>query len=173
MMRHLLLALAGLIYLTYASRMAPAFATIVSARTVDSTSYDFIIAGGGISGLTVADRLTEDPSVKVLVIEAGPFDRDEAGVLVPGQYMPVPYLWIPLLSTPQTALNGRSFNVPAGKVVGGGSVVNAMVFVRPGKEELRDWERLGAKGWDWDSLLPYYKKVSSFILSMLALLIMV
>ena len=80
-------------------------------------------------------------------------------MLVPGAYFPVPYLWIPLPSTPQAALNGRTFNVPAGKVVGGGSVVNAMVFLRPGKEELRDWETLGAEGWDWDSLLEYYKKV--------------
>ncbi|KAK4233272.1 oxygen-dependent choline dehydrogenase [Achaetomium macrosporum] len=160
MIWHLFLALTAFMQLAHASRTAPALATIVFPRTVDNTTYDFIIAGGGISGLTVADRLTEDPSVKVLVIEAGPFDRDEPGVLVPGEYFPVPYLWIPLPSTPQTALNGRSFNIPAGKVVGGGSVVNAMVFLRPGREELRDWERLGAKGWDWDSLLPYYKKAS-------------
>lgn len=99
----------------------------------------------------------------MLVIEAGPFDKDEPSVLVPGAFFPVPYLWIPLPSTPQTALNGRTFNVPAGKVVGGGSVVNAMVFVRPGKEELKDWEKLGAKGWDWDSLLPYYRKVGRLI----------
>ena len=98
-------------------------------------------------------------TVKVLVIEAGPFDKDEDSVLVPGAYFPVPYLWLPLPTVPQRALNGRSFNVPAGRVVGGGSVVNAMVFVRPGKEELDDWVTLGAKGWDWKGLLPYYKKV--------------
>ncbi|KXX79129.1 Oxygen-dependent choline dehydrogenase [Madurella mycetomatis] len=158
MRRQLTLALAALTRLATALRKAPSFATIVSPRVASNTAYDFIIAGGGISGLTVADRLTEDPSVNVLVIEAGPFDQDEEGVLIPGAYFPVPYLWIPLPSTPQAALNGRSFNVPAGKVVGGGSVVNAMVFVRPGKEELGAWEKLGAEGWNWDSLLPYYKK---------------
>lgn len=95
----------------------------------------------------------------MLVLETGPFDKDEDSVLVPGAFFPVPYLWLPLPSVPQTALNGRTFNVPAGRVVGGGSVVNGMVFVRPGKGELRAWERLGAKGWNWDALLPYYKKV--------------
>ncbi|KAM7216524.1 oxygen-dependent choline dehydrogenase [Rhypophila decipiens] len=145
-----------------ALRTAPDLATIINSRIAKETIYDFIIAGGGISGLTVADRLTEDPSVKVLVLEAGGFDMNEDGVLIPGAFFPVPYLWLPLPSVPQTALNGRSFNVPAGRVVGGGSVVNGMVFVRPGKGELRDWEQLGAKGWNWDALMPYYKKSENF-----------
>ncbi|KAK3686200.1 hypothetical protein B0T22DRAFT_467490 [Podospora appendiculata] len=141
-----------------ALRKVPEFATVVDARTVSENSYDFIVAGGGMSGLTVADRLTENPSVKVLVIEAGQFDHNEDSVLIPGAYFPVPYLWLPLLSVPQTALNSKIFNIPAGRVVGGGSVVNAMVYVRPAKEELKTWADLGATGWDWDSLLPYYKK---------------
>ncbi|KAK3328638.1 hypothetical protein B0T19DRAFT_462299 [Cercophora scortea] len=114
--------------LAAAVKKVPEFATVVGARTVTENSYDFIIAGGGISGLTVADRLTENPSVKVLVIEAGQFDHDEDYVLIPGAYFPVPYLWLPLLSVPQTALNSKIFNIPAGRVVGGGSVVNAMVY---------------------------------------------
>ncbi|KAK4661056.1 hypothetical protein QC762_124480 [Podospora pseudocomata] len=144
---------------------APEFATVVTPRTVLANSYDFIIAGGGISGLTVADRLSEDPSVKVLVIEAGIFDQDEDNILIPGQFFtpfPFQYMYLPLPSVPQTALNNRSFNVPAGKVVGGGSVLNAMVYVRPGVEELDAWELLGAKGWKWNDLLPYYKKSENF-----------
>jgi choline dehydrogenase len=136
--------------------------TVVSSSTASSNSYDFIIAGGGISGLTIADRLTEDPSVSVLVIEAGKFDSNEDSVLIPGAFFPVPYLWIPLPSVPQAALNGRSFNCPAGKVVGGGSVVNGMVFVRPEKGELETWSELGAKGWTWEDMLPYYKKSENF-----------
>ncbi|KAK4202779.1 putative GMC oxidoreductase [Triangularia verruculosa] len=114
-----------------ALRKAPEFATVVTPRTVLDNSYDFIIAGGGISGLTVADRLSEDPSIKVLVIEAGIFDQDEDNILIPGQFFtpfPFQYMYLPLPSVPQTALNNRSFNIPAGKVVGGGSVLNAMVY---------------------------------------------
>jgi len=107
---------------------------------------------------TRADRVNH--VVTVLVIEAGPFDRGEDSVLIPGAFFPVPYLWLPLQSAPQKALNGRSFNVPVGRVVGGGSVVNGMVFFRGGREEYADWAKLGAKGWDWDSLFPYFIKVS-------------
>ncbi|GJC78273.1 dehydrogenase xptC [Colletotrichum liriopes] len=136
----------------------PLHATIASREAVSETKYDFVIAGGGVSGLTVADRLTEDPSINVLVIETGPFDKDEDSVLVPGAFFPVPYLWLGLTSAPQAALNNREFSVPAGRVVGGGSVVNGMVFVRGGKAEYAAWEKLGAKGWGWDDLLPYFKK---------------
>ncbi|KAL0768925.1 hypothetical protein CaCOL14_008233 [Colletotrichum acutatum] len=140
----------------------PHHATIASRNAVAATDYDFVIAGGGVSGLTVADRLTEDPSIKVLVIETGPFDKDEDSVLVPGAFFPVPYLWPNLNSAPQSALNDRIFPVPAGRVVGGGSVVNGMVFVRGGKSEYAAWEKLGAKGWGWDDLLPYFRKSENF-----------
>ncbi|KXH32733.1 hypothetical protein CSIM01_04226 [Colletotrichum simmondsii] len=140
----------------------PRYATIASRDAVAVTDYDFVIAGGGVSGLTVADRLTEDPSIKVLVIETGPFDKDEDSVLVPGAFFPVPYLWPNLNSAPQSALNNRVFPVPAGRVVGGGSVVNGMVFVRGGKSEYAAWEKLGAKGWGWDDLLPYFRKSENF-----------
>ncbi|TDZ22886.1 Dehydrogenase xptC [Colletotrichum orbiculare MAFF 240422] len=140
----------------------PRFATVASRGTVAETEYDFVIAGGGVSGLTVADRLTEDPSINVLVIETGPFDKDEDSVLVPGAFFPVPYLWLGLNSSPQAALNNRSFAVPAGRVVGGGSVVNGMVYVRSGKTDYAAWEKLGAKGWGWDGLFPYFKKSENF-----------
>ncbi|KAF2106847.1 choline dehydrogenase-like protein [Lophiotrema nucula] len=138
------------------------------ARAVDEASllqngtYDFVIAGGGIAGLTVADRLSEDPDVSVLVIEYGPFDQREDGVMIPGAYFPVPYLWLPLLSTPQTALNGTVYSVPCGRVVGGGSVVNAMFFHRSSALEYDSWEALGATGFDFHSLLPYFKKSETF-----------
>ncbi|KXH27641.1 hypothetical protein CSAL01_04512 [Colletotrichum salicis] len=140
----------------------PRHATITSRDAIAATDYDFVIAGGGVSGLTVADRLTEDPSINVLVIETGPFDKDEDSVLIPGAFFPVPYLWPNLNSAPQSALNNRTFSVPAGRVVGGGSVVNGMVFVRGGKTEYAAWEKLGAKGWGWDDLLPYFRKSENF-----------
>lgn len=78
--------------------------------------------------------------------------------MVPGAYFPVPYLWLPLSSTPQTALGGTVYGVPCGRVVGGGSVVNAMFFHRSGVEDYDGWETLGADGWGWKSLFPYFKK---------------
>ncbi|KAH9863604.1 hypothetical protein J1614_009536 [Plenodomus biglobosus] len=78
--------------------------------------------------------------------------------MVPGAYFPVPYLWLPLMSTPQSALGGMVYGVPCGKVVGGGSVVNAMFFHRSDAELYDTWEELGATGWGWANLIPYFKK---------------
>ncbi|KAH8728333.1 choline dehydrogenase-like protein [Phaeosphaeriaceae sp. PMI808] len=125
-------------------------------QLIDDNSYEFIIAGGGIAGLTVADRLTENPNVKVLVIEYGPLDQREDGVMVPGAYFPVPYLWLPLTSVPQIALGGGSYGVPCGRAVGGGSVVNAMFFHRSDAALYDAWHELG--GWSWEEMLPYFKK---------------
>jgi choline dehydrogenase len=75
-------------------------------------------------------RITDELLVTVLVIEYGSFDKGEDGVMIPGAYFPVPYLWLPLLSTPQIALGGTSYGVPCGRGVGGGSLVNAMFFHR-------------------------------------------
>lgn len=81
-------------------------------------------------------------------------------MLIPGDFNPVPYMWIPLLSEPQKALNNKVFNAPVGKVVGGGSIINGMVYMRSGKTEYADWDSIGATGWTWENMLPYFKKVS-------------
>ncbi|KAF2189246.1 GMC oxidoreductase [Zopfia rhizophila CBS 207.26] len=138
------------------------YARAVDAEALSKQQYDFVIAGGGVAGLTVADRLSENPKVSVLVIEYGPFDQKEDSVLVPGAYFPVPYLWLPFSSTPQTALGGTVYSVPCGRVVGGGSAVNAMFFHRSSAEDYDAWDALGAKGWNWNSLFPYFKKSETF-----------
>lgn len=97
------------------------------------------------------------------MIEYGPFDQREDGVMIPGAYFPVPYLWIPLASTPQQALGGTVYGVPCGRVVGGGSVVNAIFFHRSGTEDYSAWDKLGATGWDWNGLLSYFKKVRALL----------
>jgi choline dehydrogenase len=79
--------------------------------------------------------------------------------MIPGAYFPVPYLWLPLMSTPQTALGGTSYGVPCGRVVGGGSVVNAMFWHRSDAALYQAWVALGATGWGWADLFPYFKKV--------------
>ncbi|KAL2060753.1 hypothetical protein VTL71DRAFT_9395 [Oculimacula yallundae] len=137
-------------------------ARVVDSVTASNTTYDFIIVGAGIGGLTVADRLTEDPNTSVLVIEYGPFDQGEDAVLVPGSYFPVPYFWPNIFSTPQRGLNNGTYFVPMGRVVGGGSTINAMFFLRCPAVDYDSWEELGNRGWGWASLLPYFKKSETF-----------
>ena len=154
------------------------WAHIVGRDVKLQEKYDYIIVGGGTSGLTVADRLTEQPncqsnpttsfhicsnilqSVSVLVIEYGPLDKKEEAVLVPGQLnlTSTPY-WYDHFSVPQSGLNGQTFRVGGGKVVGGSSVINGMFFDRGDAEDYNAWEKLGNPGWGWKDLLPFFKKV--------------
>ncbi|KAH6720855.1 choline dehydrogenase-like protein [Leptodontidium sp. MPI-SDFR-AT-0119] len=138
------------------------YARVVDSKTASNTTYDFIIVGAGIGGLTVADRLTEDPNTSVLVIEYGPFDQGEDSVLVPGSYPPFQYFWPNIFSTPQRGLNGGPYFVPMGRVVGGGSTVNAGFFLRCPAVDYDSWEDLGNRGWGWEGLLPYFKKSETF-----------
>ncbi|KAI0443442.1 hypothetical protein F4803DRAFT_514756 [Xylaria telfairii] len=144
-----------------AAALIPLHASVVSRQEAENSTYDFIVAGGGIAGLTVADRLTEDPTVSVLVVEAGPFDQGEDGVLIPGAYPAFQY-FNGLESVPQEGLNNRSVDTICAKVVGGGSVVNAMVYLRGDKVDYDDWGKLGNPGWSWDSMLPYFLKGENF-----------
>ncbi|TKA30551.1 hypothetical protein B0A49_13652, partial [Cryomyces minteri] len=92
-------------------------------------TYDYIIVGGGASGLTVANRLSEDPTVTVLVLEAGPADNGEAVIEVPqfvGQDVGGRYDWN-LTTTPQTFLDGAARPMPQGRALGGGTILNAML----------------------------------------------
>ncbi|ORY61674.1 uncharacterized protein BCR38DRAFT_487414 [Pseudomassariella vexata] len=106
---------------------------MVTRQEANATSYDFIIAGSGPAGLTVADRLTEDPAFTVLVIESGPLDQGEDNVLIPGDYPPYQYFWLGLDSEPQIGL--RDYDA---------------------------WETLGNIGWSWDDMLTYLKKSENF-----------
>ncbi|KAG8625609.1 hypothetical protein KVT40_006010 [Elsinoe batatas] len=125
-------------------------------------TYDYIIAGGGLSGLVVANRLTENPRVKVLVIEYGGFDNSLTASL--------PYFanglnfasMIPTTSAPDAGLNNASFPVLIGGVVGGGTVVNGMAYNRAAALDYDSWEALGNEGWGFSSLPPYFRKSTTF-----------
>ncbi|KAH9903755.1 putative GMC oxidoreductase [Xylariomycetidae sp. FL2044] len=123
-------------------------------------SYDFIIVGGGTAGLSVANRLSADPSQHVLVLEAGSDLIDDPRVRIPGS-------WGSLLGSEadwgfqtadQPALNGRPISVNQGKGLGGSSSINAQVFVPPTASVIDAWQTLGNPGWNWESLRPYYAK---------------
>ncbi|KAI1633638.1 putative GMC oxidoreductase [Biscogniauxia mediterranea] len=126
-----------------------------------SGEYDFIIVGGGTAGLVLANRLTEDPSQSVLVLEAGSDHSESPRVKAPAFYQT-------LLATdldwgfrtePQERLNGRKINLNQGKVLGGSSVISACLFAPPTKAIIDTWAALGNDGWDWDTLKSYYAKV--------------
>ncbi|MDX2001666.1 MAG: choline dehydrogenase [Chitinophagales bacterium] len=121
--------------------------------------YDYIIVGAGSAGCVLAARLTEDPSTKVLLLEAGGADKEKKIHIPVGfpQLFKTDYDWA-YHTTEQQALLNRQIYVPRGKVMGGSSSLNAMIYIRGNKEDYDDWERAGNKGWSFNDVLPYFKK---------------
>ncbi|KAF2474942.1 choline dehydrogenase [Lindgomyces ingoldianus] len=132
-----------------------------------SSRYDYIIAGGGTSGLTVADRLTAAfPQRSVLVVEYGDLENSTA-ILQPAVTVPDPRYAFNILSDPEPGLGNRSFTVTVGKVVGGCSAINAQMFDRGSKADYDAWGYVAgpeyqAAGWNWAGLLPYFRKSTTF-----------
>jgi choline dehydrogenase-like flavoprotein len=120
--------------------------------------YDFIVAGGGSSGCVVASRLSENPQHRVLLIESGERDTDK--------YIHIPATFFKVLekgrdalfyaSEPEEGLNGRPSIVPQGHVLGGGSSVNAMVYIRGARQDYDTWAQLGCRSWSYDKVLPVF-----------------
>lgn len=124
--------------------------------------FDYVIVGGGSAGATLAGRLTEDPNVTVCLLEAGGTGdgilvRAPAGVvaMLPGK--PKINNWA-YETVPQPGLNGRKGYQPRGKALGGSSAINAMVYIRGHRSDYDGWADAGCEGWDWDSVLPYFKR---------------
>ncbi|KAF5362669.1 hypothetical protein D9758_009636 [Tetrapyrgos nigripes] len=127
-------------------------------------SYDYIVVGGGTAGLTVASRLTEDPSINVVVLEAGANAENVQEVFIPGLVGQAPSSLNWAYSTvPQVNLNNRTLTVNAGKALGGSTVINGMIFPRAGRQQYDVWGKLNNdSSWTWDALLPYFKSYERF-----------
>ncbi|MCJ1405765.1 hypothetical protein MMC11_008995 [Xylographa trunciseda] len=128
------------------------------------SSYDYIVCGCGISGLVVANRLSEDYGINVLCIEAGQADDYEAIIQVPvyvGADIGGIYDW-DLSTVPQMQLDGAARPMPQGKALGGGSILNAMCWNRGGQDDYDAWADLGNPGWDWNGILPYFIKSETY-----------
>ena len=126
---------------------------------------DYVIVGGGSAGATLASRLSEDPNTTVCLLEAGGrgdsiLVRAPAAVvaMLPGR--PKINNWA-YETVPQPGLNGRRGYQPRGKGLGGSSAINAMLYIRGHAGDYDEWASLGCEGWDWQSVLPYFRKAEN------------
>ncbi|CZR51596.1 related to aryl-alcohol dehydrogenase [Phialocephala subalpina] len=138
-----------------------------STAFLDTEKFDFVVVGGGTSGLVVASRLTEDPNVKVLVLEAGANRLDDPRIVTPGlaasTYDDPDFDWC-FMSTPQEHLNGREIAQPKGKVLGGSTAINLGMVIYPSKSGFDGWQQLGNAGWNWETIAPYFRKFHTLTL---------
>jgi choline dehydrogenase len=118
---------------------------------------DYVIVGAGSAGCVLAARLSEDPNIKVALVEAGPPDTAQE-IHIPvafAQLFQTKWDW-DYLTDPEPGLDGRRRYLPRGKMLGGSSSMNAMIYIRGNQADYADWETLGAAGWGWEGVLPYF-----------------
>ena len=128
--------------------------------------FDYIIVGAGTSGCLLANRLSADSKTKVLLLEAGGKD-DYFWIRVPVGYlftMNNPRTDWCFSTEASTGLNGRSLNYPRGKVLGGCSSINGMIYMRGQARDYDHWRQLGNSGWGWDEALKYFKRSEGHVL---------
>ena len=129
-----------------------------------ANAFDYIIVGGGVAGCILANRLSADPMTTILLVEAG--DRDSSPLIAaPGGLLPImmsgKYAW-QYMSAPQQHLDGRHLYLPSGKVLGGGSSINGMVYDRGFHSDYDRWAQAGNRGWSFSEVLPYFRRLEDY-----------
>ena len=122
------------------------------------TAWDIIIIGAGSAGCVLANRLSQDSNCRVLLIEAGPSDQHlfiRMPAAVAKAIASPKFNWH-YWTTPQNHLNNRRLTTPRGKVLGGSSSINALVYIRGHAEDYNAWQAMGCEGWSYDDVLPYF-----------------
>jgi len=131
---------------------------------MSTKQFDYIIVGAGSAGCVLANRLTEDSSVSVLVIEFGGSDKSIIIQMPSAFSIPMntkKYNWH-YETEPEPHLDGRRLHCPRGKVLGGSSSINGLVYIRGHACDFDEWESLGAKNWGYRNCLPYFRKAENF-----------
>ena len=121
---------------------------------------DYVVVGAGSAGCVLASRLSEDPSCSVILLEAGGSDKNLIVQMPSAFYLPMQSKTLNwgYVAEPEPTMDGRRLDCPRGRVMGGSSSINGMVYVRGNANDYQRWEKMGAAGWGYSEVLPYFKK---------------